>query len=186
MKLNELVQTEKLDLTEAADGSVVMRIPFLLGDQTNKNNRRYPTEVLKSAVADLKKRLTARTAYGSSAHMKELEVNDVAHMVSDVSMEGKQVVGTVKVLPTTRGRNLMTIIRAGGRVGVSARGAGSTVKTADGIDEVQGDYKMSGFDFVLNPSFDLHADAGMIMESAKIDEEPKAAGRTEFSTDLAP
>lgn len=184
MKLNEICQTEKLDLTEAADGSVTMRIPFMVADTVNANKRRYPMEVLKGAVADLKTRLTKRTAYGSSAHMKELEVNDVAHMITDVGMAGKTVQATVKVLPTTRGRNLLAILKAGGRVGVSARGTGNVVKTADGIDEVQGDYKMDGFDFVMAPSFDLHADSSMIMESAPVDDKPKAPGLESFSSDV--
>ena len=56
------------------------------------------------------------------------------------------------ILPTTRGRDLAILVKAG-KLGLSLKGTGSlkTVEEGKG-EEVQDDYKLMGIDFTLNPS----------------------------------
>ncbi len=177
--LTELILSDpNLQISEDHTG-VRLRLPFLIADTVNKNNRRYPLAVVKSAISKLKERIAQRTAYGSSAHLKELESHDVSHMIEDVSLEGNTAYATVRVLYTTKGRDVLAILRGGGRLGVSARGVGNTKKDEKGVDVVENDYRLDGFDWVLNPSFELRAGREQIIESAPIDQDEAPRELTE-------
>ena len=168
MRLIEILSIEA-NLEESADGCLRMKIPFLTVDVPTANKRLYPLKVVQQAVAELKKKLSNGLAYGSTRHPKEgLEVDDVSHGLEDIELEGKQVVATVKIFPTQKGRNLLTLLRHGGKVGVSARGFGE-VQNEGGTDIVKPGYSLAGVDFCLAPASGLYADAGMVCESAPFD-----------------
>lgn len=171
-KLVETIDPKLLEvLSEEKDGTVRLRIPFLLSDTVNGNRRRYPRKVVEQSVGALQTKLQRRDTYGADRHPKDkMEVEDVSHIIDGVDLqEDGTAVGVIRVLPTTRGKNVSAIIKAGGRIGVSARGLGSVKTAADGIDEVQDDFRLLGFDFVLNPSFaGLTAGKEQILESAPV------------------
>lgn len=76
----------------------------------------------------------------------------VSHILTDLHIEGNEVVGAAEILDTPNGRILKAIYQAGAQPGVSSRGFGSTKSRADGIDEVQDDFNLHTFDFVADPA----------------------------------
>ena len=73
-KTSEIKHTQ---LTPDGD-SFRMRVPVLQSDQPNLNKRTYPLAVVKAAIEDLKVKLQKRTAFGSTKHEKDLEVDAVS------------------------------------------------------------------------------------------------------------
>jgi len=158
------IKLRKLD----QDGDAFrMKVPVLQADVENANKRRYPFAVVKKAVEELKAKLQKRSAFGSTRHEKDLEVDQVSHYVEDIELDKEGTAfATLKILPTQRGRNLAAIIRGGGGVGVSARGTGDI---KDGI--VQAGYKLLGVDFTLDPSFNFRVGKECLMFESRTEEE---------------
>ena len=163
MILQEFHFLEKPVTAQRGD-SLSLSFPFLTADEENKNKRIYPFAVVKKAVAEAGKRLSGgRALFGSSTHRDRLEIDDVSHMIEKVFLVGKIAHCEAKILPTQKGKNLMTILRGGGRLGVSARGFGSVASQKNGVSIIAPDYQLEGIDFVMSPSFDTFA--GMTKES---------------------
>jgi len=130
-----------------------MRVPVLQADVENANRRRYPFAVVQAAVEDLRAKLKKRTAYGSTKHEKDLEVDAVSHIIEDIELDGKGLASAIiRIFPTQRGKNLAAIVRGGGALGVSARGFGDV----DERGNVKPGYRLAGVDFVTDPSFNFH------------------------------
>lgn len=171
MKLLETLEFKFPKLTGQEDG-FRMRFPFLHSGIQNANKRTYSLAIVKKAIGELKAKLSRRGTFGSTSHPKEFEVDDVSHVIEDVSVDDKGTAwADVKILPTTKGRNLMAILKGGGRLGVSARGTGDV---KDGL--VQDGYSLHGVDFVTDPSFDIRVGAEAMFESRseETDTDPNA------------
>jgi len=160
MELRETVETIKKWNT---DGDLTMKVPVLVAGRKNRNGRTYPIEVVRAAVAELKPKLAKGSTLGSTAHKKSMEVDDVSHIIEDLTLEKDTLHATIRILPTARGKNLMAILKHGGSLGLSTRGQGDT--TADGV--VKEGYKLLGIDFTTSPSFDTYTNQAMF-ESAPI------------------
>lgn len=168
-----MILTEKVSevkhtgLTPDGD-SFRMRVPVLQADTPNANSRTYPLAVVKAAVEDLRAKLKKRTAFGSTKHEKDLEVDQISHYIEDIELDEKGTAQAVlKILPTARGRNLSAIIRGGGSLGVSARGFGD-------IDEkgtVKPGYRLAGVDFVMDSSFNFRVGKECMMFESRSEEE---------------
>ena len=72
-------------------------------------------------------------------------------MVVDVWMDGKTVMGKLKVVDTPSGKILKSLIEGGAQLGISSRGLGS-VEQKDGETVVQDDFQLICFDIVSDPS----------------------------------
>jgi len=72
-------------------------------------------------------------------------------MVTAMWMEGKNVMGKIKVLETPSGKILKELVNGGVTVGVSSRGMGS-VTEANGKTIVEDDFQLICFDMVSEPS----------------------------------
>ena len=158
---------ERSRRSESPDGTMRLRFPFIVANQLNNNSRRYSRSVLENAFRNLDEKIHRGQVFGSDRHPDKIELDDVSHLFEGLELDSSGTGWvTCKILDTRRGKNLMAIIRNGGHVGVSARGRGTT-KNVGGVDEVQSDYQIEGVDFLAgNPSFDVHAGAEHIFESA--------------------
>jgi hypothetical protein len=67
-------------------------------------------------------------------------------------MEGKKVMGVVKVLPTPSGDILRSLVEGGCQLGISSRGLGSVRESMNGGVVVEDDFQLICFDFVSEPS----------------------------------
>jgi hypothetical protein len=77
----------------------------------------------------------------------------VSHILRDIHLdENGAVIGEIEILDTARGKDLKAIIGAGGSVGVSSRGTGTTHKRDDGADVVNDDYTLITYDVVADPA----------------------------------
>ena len=72
-------------------------------------------------------------------------------MVTEIWMEGKNVMGKIKVLETPSGKILKELVNGGVTVGVSSRGMGS-VREEKGQTMVEDDFQLICFDMVSEPS----------------------------------
>jgi len=143
--------------------SMKVRMKFQHADLVNRNGRKYRKELLQREIDRLKEPMAEGAVFGASYHPKgaDAEVNDVSHIWHKVWMEKDgSCVGEATILPTRNGKDAMTIIKHGGRIGISSRGLGTVTKKTDEVDgnkvtydDVNDDYKMlSPGDMVLTPS----------------------------------
>jgi hypothetical protein len=72
-------------------------------------------------------------------------------MVTDVWVNGKDVMGKVQVLNTPSGGILRSLVESGVKLGISSRGMGS-VSESQGQTIVEDDFQLICFDFVSEPS----------------------------------
>jgi len=194
--LLEMVSPEMRILSEEVDertGDRTLRVAVKWQEAgiINGNRRRYSKPILQREITRLEPMIREGRVMGCSFHPdNEAEVNDVSHLWESIRMEPNGVcTGVVKVLPTSKGKDVQTIIKAGGHIGMSSRGHGTVTpkeETIDGkvirFEDVNEDFQLRvPGDFVLSPSV-LGAGVVKVMEAqAGIAGEPKLE---DFSSDL--
>ena len=132
----------------------VARGEFARSDRATENKRLYPHSLWERELTRIGKQLNERKVYGELDHPMDgrTQLKRASHIVTDLHLEGSVVIGTAHIMDTDAGRNLKAILDAGGAVGVSSRGFGTTKPNLKGEDVVQEDYKLMTFDFVAEPA----------------------------------
>jgi len=145
-----LTESEKKFVSE---GGMVLAGKIQEGDRKNGNGRIYPTSILEREINNYKQVVRDKRALGELDHPESsiINLNNVSHMVLDVWMDGKVVMGKLKVLDTPSGRILRSLIEGGAQLGISSRGLGS-VQEKNGQTIVQDDFQLICFDMVSDPS----------------------------------
>ena len=113
---------------------------FMQADIKNRNGRNYPLTELAAAVDSACQRITeSKGIMGELDHPESLTINldRVSHIITDIRLEGSNVIGKAKLLDTPMGAIAKTLAESGVALGVSSRGAGQ-------VNEGQ----VSGFQFV--------------------------------------
>jgi len=158
---------ERKNLTAQEDKSLLVKFRLMGAEEQNENKRVYPRNVLAKAVEDLRGRLAKRKAsFALNGHKDDEELDDVAAVLEDVEMTGRDVWAVARIVPTQRGKNVMAILKGGGAVGVSAKCYGE-VKNG----RVEPGLILRGFDFVTSPGFGTYADKSNIIESVVVEDE---------------
>jgi hypothetical protein len=153
------------------DKTLVVKFRLMGAEEENENKRVYPRPVLAKAVEELRAKLAKRKdSFALTTHKDDENVDDIAAVLEDVTMEGNDVFATARVLNSQRGRNVQAILKGGGAVGVSAKCYGSV---KDG--RVQPGLVLRGFDFVTAPGFGTYATASNIIESVEVPDEMDGA-----------
>ena len=136
-----------------AEGGMILSGKLQEGDRKNGNGRVYPTGVLSREIDNYKQIVKDMRALGELDHPESsiINLNNVSHLVLDVWMEGKVVMGKLKVLATPSGKILRSLIEGGAQLGISSRGLGS-VEQRGGKTMVQDDFQLICFDIVSDPS----------------------------------
>jgi 23S rRNA-/tRNA-specific pseudouridylate synthase len=138
------------------DGKLLVNGVLQRADAKNQNGRVYPEDVLKrEAEKYMQNFVKQRRAMGELDHPESSVVNlkNVSHNIVDMGWDGKDLVGTVEILPTPSGNILKDLLQSGILLGISSRGLGSVKKDMrEGTDVVQDDFDLIAFDFVSNPS----------------------------------
>lgn len=123
----------------------------------NKNNRIYPPPVLEREVSRyVEEQVKAKCAWGELGHPDSPKLNEdrISHRFVHLERDGDNWIGKAVVCDTRNGRDVIGMIKSGGRLGISSRGLGS-LRTDEktGIHTVCDDYRLVvGGDIVLNPS----------------------------------
>ena len=161
-----------IDEAESKGKNIKFSTPFMTSDSKNKNNRRYPFEVLDSAIKEFSSKVKSGKGYGSDSHPAsgKVEIGDISHRITNIFMKDKVAHIEGEILPGEKGKKILDIISSGGVLGVSARGFGEMKKAKDGVNEIQKGYFLGGIDFIVNPSEDVATiNKKNILESAPVE-----------------
>jgi hypothetical protein len=177
----------RLSLQEAEAGKP-RRIKIngaITANVVNGNKRRYPVQVLSAAVEELRGHLNESAGQGRAVQiLGEAEhpsdkggrpnLLETVTKWEEVSFDGQRVDVVGRILETSRGKDILTLMEGGVLPGVSLRGygEGQFVKEngrskEEKIFEVS-ELHITGFDLVLEPSFENSAE---LMESIQGDKE---------------
>ncbi len=127
---------------------------FMQAEQKNRNGRIYPIKILGPKVSEYcESHVKKNRALGELNHPQGPTVNldRASHIIKNLKVEGNDIVGRAKVLDTPMGKIVQNLIDGGAQLGVSSRGMGS-LKSVNGINEVQDDYLLAAVDIVADPS----------------------------------
>ena len=119
----------------------------------NGNGRYYSKDLWKREIDKYMDLVKQNRACGELDHPESQVVNlkNVSHNIKDINWDGKNIMGTIEILPTPSGNILKALIDNGITVGVSSRGMGSLEQKGD-LMEVQDDFELLCWDFVSTPS----------------------------------
>jgi hypothetical protein len=136
-----------------ADGGMILSGIMQMTETQNGNGRVYPHNTMMREVKNYQKLVKERRALGELDHPDDSVINlkNASHMVTEIWMEGKNVMGKIKVLETPSGKILKELVNGGVTVGVSSRGMGS-VREEKGQTMVEDDFQLICFDMVSEPS----------------------------------
>ena len=136
-----------------ADGGMILSGIMQMTETQNGNGRVYPHNTMIREVKNYQKLVKENRALGELDHPDDSVINlkNASHMVTEIWMEGKNVMGKIKVLETPSGKILKELVNGGVTVGVSSRGMGS-VREDKGKTIVEDDFQLICFDMVSEPS----------------------------------
>jgi len=140
-----------LKLLESEDGKdLFMAGLFIQGDTKNQNGRVYPKSEIERAVESVRSRLgTGETVLGELDHPEELQINldRVSHIITDMSVDGSDGLGKLKIIDTPMGNIARSLLKAGAKLGVSSRGSGNVNESGK-----VSDFDIITVDIVAQPS----------------------------------
>jgi hypothetical protein len=142
-------------MEKTTDGRIFLRGELGHTDVPTSNNRVYTKEVIEREISKLQKEAKGNKLYGELDHPADgrTQFQRVSHIIRDLHVAPNgAIVGELELLGTARGNDLAAIIKAGGAVGVSSRGTGTTHKREDGVDVVNDDYTLITYDVVADPA----------------------------------
>ena len=130
--------------------------PFLVAEKANKNGRIYRMPILEQEVARyMKEQVNEGRGYGELGHPAGPQINldRVSHMIKELKRESNVFIGKALIAETPMGNIAKGLMESGAKLGVSSRGLGTLQKNAEGIMEVQSDFKLAtAADIVADPS----------------------------------
>jgi hypothetical protein len=135
---------------KAGGKDLCMKGIFIQGDVRNQNQRVYPAREIARAVNSITEKLsTGHTVMGELDHPEELSINldRVAHLITEMWIEGADGYGKLKIVPTPMGNIVKTLLLSGAKLGVSSRGSGNV-----GDDGAVSDFEIVTVDIVAQPS----------------------------------
>ena len=152
-----------LSMSKDADGSVVLEGVFTEIGVKNKNNRIYEESEVLPHINELKEKVKTNKLLGELDHPKDFDISlsNVSHVIEDLHYdnEKKQVLGKIRLLNTSKGKEAQALIEDGIPLHISSRAAGT-------VDEA-GKVKIKKFftyDLVADPGFE-NAELARVNES---------------------
>jgi len=127
---------------------------FAQAEGKNRNGRVYPKSVMEGAVNKyVTDQVKTGRAVGELNHPDGPTVNldKVSHLITDLRMEGNNVMGKARILNTPMGQIVQGLLEGGVQLGVSTRGMGS-LEQRNGIMYVKDDFMLNTVDIVQDPS----------------------------------
>jgi hypothetical protein len=155
--LVDMAGSIKLQLTESAEGGkhLIARGEFGRADVPTQNRRVYPRKIWEREIQRINEAMASGKVLGELDHPADgkTSLKRVSHIMTGLHMQDDGVIiGEAKILDNEYGRQLRSILEAGGAIGVSSRGMGSTNMGEDGSEVVQDDYQYMTHDFVADPA----------------------------------
>lgn len=133
--------------------------PLSTPNKKNRNGRIYSKQLWENVLNSeyWKDMMDNNTLCGEVVHPGErtesdsfeIDARNVSHRISEAHLEGDKLMGTIEILDTEQGRNLLSLVDAGCIMGISARGMGDIING----NEVDPDtYNFKTFDITFRPS----------------------------------
>ena len=99
---------------------------------TNGNGRVYSRPILEREIENYQKIVREGRAVGELDHPDSsvVELKNASHLVTEIRMDGDDVVGKIKILNTPAGKTAIGLLKGGVKLGISSRGLGSTKQEA--------------------------------------------------------
>jgi len=139
----------------SSNGNMVVSGQVQACDKPNANKRIYPYDTLKKQVdLYLEGPIRENRALGELDHPESSVINlkNVSHCIKKLWWDGKDLYGTVEILPTPSGNILKQLFQNNITVGISSRAMGSTSPIGEGLVKVEEDLEIVCWDFVSQPS----------------------------------
>ena len=136
------------------NGNLLVKGRLQTAETKNGNGRIYPRPILEREVKNyMEGPIKESRAMGELDHPDSSVINlqNVSHVIREVTWHGDDVVGLIEILPTPAGNILTSLFENGITVGVSSRGMGSLTQIGETL-EVQDDFELLCWDFVSTPS----------------------------------
>jgi len=134
---------------------IVAKGQFAYSNTPTANNRVYSRQLWEREITKKKNMIGERKVYGELDHPGDgkTRLERASHIVTALHIKPNgEVYGEADVMDTSKGKDLKAILKAGGKVGVSSRGFGTTRTDGRGNEIVQEDYQLVTFDFVADPA----------------------------------
>ncbi len=152
-KLVKLITEQSYDIELIEESSKNMYVVGIFSTALveNANSRKYPKNILEREVDKyIKEKIKNKCAYGELNHPTSPQINldKAAIIVEHLEWKGNNIFGKAKILSTPNGEILKSIIKDGGKVGISSRGLG-TVSDEGWVNE---DFSLVTYDIVGSPS----------------------------------
>ena len=147
--ITEMSTDVELHEDKKSDNLYVVGI-FSSAEITNKNNRKYPKDVLEREVNRVhEEKIDSQCLWGELGHPPNPEINPdkIAVKVENVEWRGNDLYGKAKILDTPMGNIAKTLVNEG-NIGISSRALGTV--NDDGY--VNDDLKLVTWDLVTDPS----------------------------------
>ena len=127
---------------------------FAQAEGKNRNGRIYPLNVMTQAVEKYNsEQVKTGRAVGELNHPDGPTINldKVSHLITELKMSGKNVVGKARILSTPMGKIVEGLLEGGVQLGVSTRGMGS-LEQRNSVMYVKEDFMLNTVDIVQDPS----------------------------------
>jgi hypothetical protein len=135
-------------------GPMVIEGTFQRADEENNNKRIYPKSLLEREMKKLGPAIAERRLMGELDHPQHdsIKLNNVSHLITNLRLENKEVVGRAEILNTPAGKVAKALIEGGVKVGISSRGLGTLSEDENGKRIVNEDFQLVTWDLVADPS----------------------------------
>jgi hypothetical protein len=153
----KILDAKKKDDEDESDDITKFEAIAQEADKKNKNNRIYPKKVLQSALDALRPKLKKKEVFAMSDHPNWMEgpkISRIAAVINEAYLNSdNKVVIKGTFLDNEAANEVKALLKAGVKVGVSARGYGDY-----DIDEkkkamiFKEGYEIEGWDFVVYPA----------------------------------
>jgi len=146
--------TFSLEEDAAQPGKYILRGQFAKAGVATDNKRVYSEHLWRREFTKLGEAMKSRRVFGELDHPADgrTKLQRISHLITDLRVEGNEVLGVAEILDTPNGRIAKAVAKANAQMGVSSRGYGSTKTLPDGTQEVQEDFSLHTFDLVADPA----------------------------------
>ena len=163
LKLNLVVEnpdiTDEFEIFEEetnknSPSNLYIKGPYMMAEDVNRNNRRYPLEELKREVERYNEEMVKPgRAMGELNHptTADVDLERACHVVTELTQDGNVFYGKSKVLTTPCGQVVRALINDGVKIGMSSRALG-TLEEGSTFNTVR-NLKLVAVDCVADPSY---------------------------------
>ena len=158
LKPEQLNEAKNEAAEKGLSGFLLKDIVLQEKNKKNRNGRVYPAEILEREVSKYKTELIdQKCAYGEIDHPDTpiVRIQKTSHMITDAWWEGDTLKGNINIFDNFNGNMATSILKAGGRLGISSRSLGSVERIqneGEEYDKVNDDLELLAWDIISNPS----------------------------------